>query len=118
VLRRDIGTPPALRDLLLSRTDVLLRFAPLLFRFQPDLWEALKTMAQTNDIVDWEKVARVARPDLAKLVPHFPTEEVIQAVGEDKVIQTLGEEHLFKKLLERLTPEQIDALIKKRQGNG
>ncbi|MGL4552204.1 MAG: hypothetical protein ACRC33_13575 [Gemmataceae bacterium] len=136
ILRRDLGTPSAMRDLLASRLDLLRQFARLLVEFQPRLWEALKAMAQTKDIIDWVEVGRVTTDDIDKFVANWPTDKVVQAVGEgkmiqtigegkviqtigeDKVIQTIGEERLLQKLLKHLTSEQLAELVRKQQEQG
>jgi hypothetical protein len=125
MLRRDLGAPAAIRDVLLARRDRLHRFGPFIPRYQPQPWDALKAMSAENDIIDWAEVARVTTPDIDKFVPHLPTDQVIHAIGERKAIETIGKEkaldiigkeEALRMICPDLTPEQIAALLKKSAG--
>lgn len=104
VLRRDLGAPPAMRDLLLSRIDLLGQFKNFLVSYQPSLWEALRLMAQQQGTIDWEAVGKVE--DLRQILPFIPTEQIIQSVGEDKLRDIV---------LAKMTPEQLMELARQKQ---
>jgi hypothetical protein len=125
ILRRERGGFDATSQVLRERIDLFRRYRELLQRFRPTIWEELKTMKIDPSIVDWQEVGRATANILEDILPYLPVdqllkgipeEKVIQTLGEEKVIETLGPEHLLQKLLAGKTPEQIQEMIRKAQG--
>ncbi len=140
------GDPPprALGELVVQSEELLRCYATWLMGLQPDLWQEVRAMARTKGIIDWEKVARTGE-DVAEIVRYIPAEEVVEvlgtqraieaigiakvidavgiakviaAAGTDKVIEALGPEKALDALLAKVSPEQIQEMLKRRQQQG
>ncbi|MGL4552872.1 MAG: hypothetical protein ACRC33_16980, partial [Gemmataceae bacterium] len=112
VLRRDLGTPPGMRDMLLSRLDLLRRFKEFVASYQPDLWEAVRLMAQQKGTIDWEAVGRVE--DLRTILPFIPPKHVADEMGE-QVVEAMGMENVFETLLKTKTTEELMEFLRQKR---
>jgi hypothetical protein len=110
------GDPPprALGELVVQREDLLVRYASWMMGLQPALWQEVRAMARTKNIIDWEAVARTGE-DVAEIVRFIPPEQVVKVLGLDKVIEAAGAEKALDALLTQLSPEQLQEMLKRRQ---
>jgi hypothetical protein len=118
--------PRALGELVAHRDELLKRFATWFRALQPKLWEEVRAMAGTSGVIDWEKVAQTG-DDVVEIVRYLPPERVIQVlgaeqaiqvIGPDKFIEAVGADKALDALLARVTPEQLQEMLKRRQEKG
>lgn len=81
--------------------------------------------SKSSSIIDWEAVGEVE--DLGPIVRLLPPERVIQIMGVEKAVETIGlarvieeigPERILEELLTRLSPQQIEDLLRRRQQQG
>jgi hypothetical protein len=130
LLDREPDVPLALGKLIVSRQELLQRFAMWLHALQPGLWEEIRAMASTaTGIIDWEALGKTT--DLYEVIRILPPEGVIQvlgvqraveaiglpkvieAVGLPKVIEAVGPEKLLAELSARVPREQLQEMLQR-----
>jgi hypothetical protein len=143
LLDPNLPAPHELGELVVHQPELLQRFAPWIYTLQPTLWEEIRHMAtQATDgpRINWEAVGKYANIEdavraipperivqiLAGIVPPerivqllggtLPPEKIAQMVGLDRLIQASGAEQVVEALLKQFSPEQLQELLRRKQG--
>jgi hypothetical protein len=114
LLERDFAARTDLGKLIVSREELLKRFAPWVYSFQPALWKEIQHMASKatdGPRIEWDKLAEYA--DLTEVLRVLPLERITTFVGEDRAAQIMDPEKLLHGLVKRLSPEQFEEMLRR-----
>jgi hypothetical protein len=104
VLRRE-SPPQGLKEMLVTRLDLLRTFQEWLAGFQPRLLEEVLNVVRQD--------GNELGIDYQRAIKFFDPNTLVDALGGvEKVIQLLGREKLLQRLLSTLTPEERERLLR------